>query len=155
MQSKILAFHVEGNTRAELRKNIQAALVDAEINIAGKDADEAPAKGKKAKADADEAPAKSSKKPKKAAEVTLEQVKEALTALRDSTAGAKAVKKIFTKFNVKKTDDLDEDVYADVIAAAEKAMPEEEEEEEEDADEDSDDEDSDDEDEDSDDEDED
>lgn len=144
MQAKILAFHVEGNTRAELRKNIQAALVDAEINIAGKD-EEAPVKaGKKAKADAEEAPAKAGKKAKKAAEVTLEQVKEALTALRDSSAGAPAVKKIFKKFSVKKTDDLDEDTYADVLAAAEKAMPEDEEEEEEDeedADEDSDDED--------------
>jgi hypothetical protein len=125
MQSKILAFHVEGNTRAELRKNIQAALVDAEINITGKD--EAPAGKKAAK---EEAPAKPGKKAKKDA-VTLEQVKEALTALRDSSAGAKAVKKIFAKFNVKKTDDLDEDVYADVLAAAEKAMPEDEEEEEE------------------------
>lgn len=145
-QSKILAFHVEGNTRAELRKNIQAALVDiqaalvdAEINIGGKDAaEEAPAKGKKAaKADAGEAPAKGKKAKKAADAVTLEQVKEALTALKDSSAGAAAVKKIFKKYNVKKTDDLDEDVFADVIAAAEAAMPddEEEEEDEEDADE--------------------
>lgn len=135
MQSKILAFHVEGNTRAELRKNIQTALVDAEINIGGGKGDETPvgATGKKTKA-AEEPPAKG-KKTKKSAEVTLEQVKEALTALRDSSAGAKAVKKIFTKFGVKKTDDLDEDVYADVLAAAEKAMPEDEDEEDADEDE--------------------
>lgn len=127
--SKILAFHVEGDTKAELRKNIAEALVKAEINIGG--GEEAPAKAdKKPKKDAEEAPAKKGRKAKKA-EVTLEQVKEALTALKDSSAGAKAVKKIYAKFGVKKADDFEEDQLADALKAAQAAMPEDEEDEEE------------------------
>lgn len=133
MSQKNLAFHVEGNTRKELAENIRKALVDAEINIGHKsaDAEEAPAKPAK-KAAKEEAASKKDKKAKKV-EATLEQVKEALTALKDSSAGAKAVKKIYAKFGVKKADDFEEEQLADALKAAQAAMPEDEEEEEEDS----------------------
>lgn len=122
MSAKLFAFHVEGDSIPELQKSVQEGL--AKLGASG-----GAAAGGKAAPTATKAAAA-------APTATLDEVKNALTALKtavdekegeDKKLGLKAVKGVLKKFGKTSSTDLEEEKYAECIAAAQAAMPKEDE----------------------------
>jgi hypothetical protein len=117
MANGLFAFHCEANSIAELQKAVQDGLTKLGASAGGA------AGGKGAAA---------SSGPK----ATLDEVKAALTKLKDAVdekegadkkLGIKAVKTVLKKFGVTSSTDLEEAKYGEAVAAAEAAMPKEDE----------------------------
>lgn len=127
MGQKLWGFHGEADTPAELLTLMQEQTAKLQAMVGG-----APAKEKAAKKEA--APKEKEEKAAPAGPAsTLEEVKKALTDLRDAIdakegpdkkLGLKAVKTLLKKYGVTQSTDLKEDQLGAVKKDAEAAMPE-------------------------------